>query len=94
MKASERDPIDAIRRTRTLLRQIEVERHIQDKKWGNPRNLSDGKWMLILAEEVGEVANAILEDQHWIEIRDELIQVAAVAVAWMDDLYEREDVIP
>ncbi len=42
----------------------------------------------VLMEEVGEVANAVLEDKPWAKIVDELIQVAAVAVrmaGYLDD---------
>lgn len=37
----------------------------------------------VLVEEVGEVARAILEESN---LREELIQVAAVAVAWAESL--------
>ena len=39
----------------------------------------------VLGEEVGEVANAILEDDV-LNLRNELIQVAAVCVAWIETL--------
>jgi hypothetical protein len=38
----------------------------------------------VLAEECGEVARAALDGTS--ELRDELIQVAAVAVAWLEGL--------
>jgi hypothetical protein len=49
---------------------------------------------LVLGEEVGEVANAVLEagygsivdDEH---LREELVQVAAVAVAWVEAIDAR-----
>lgn len=46
--------------------------------------------LAILVEEVGEVARAVLEradlvaDKHGSSLRDELIQVAAVALAWAE----------
>lgn len=53
----------------------------QDKKWGPQRNHTQEKWLAILTEEVGEVAKAILEhDQD--NLREELVQVAAVAAAF------------
>lgn len=41
---------------------------------------TDGQALAILVEEVGEVARAMCEGKG---LRDELIQVAAVAVAWV-----------
>jgi hypothetical protein len=55
----------------------------------------DGTRYLVLGEEVGEVANAVLEagygnsasdDAH---LREELVQVAAVAVAWVEAIDAR-----
>jgi NTP pyrophosphatase (non-canonical NTP hydrolase) len=54
--------------------------------------LSSGEKLAVLAEEVGEVARALLEasgevsDVHGQKLRDELIQVAAVAMAWAEGL--------
>lgn len=42
---------------------------------------TDGQALAILVEEVGEVARAMCEGKG---LRDELIQVAAVAVAWVE----------
>lgn len=54
----------------------------------------DSSWMTVLAEEVGEVAMAINDHRHagefadpvaaLHEMRTELVQVAAMAVAWID----------
>jgi NTP pyrophosphatase (non-canonical NTP hydrolase) len=60
------------------------ERRAQDDKWGTPQSLPDFQWLTILTEEVGEVAKAINED-HQLEIRDELVQVIAVAVKWLEN---------
>lgn len=45
---------------------------------------SSHRWMAILAEEVGEVAHALTYDVKAspVELRRELVQVAAVALAW------------
>jgi hypothetical protein len=43
--------------------------------------MSDHECNTVLGEEVGEVARAILERT---DLRDELIQVAAVCVAWIE----------
>jgi NTP pyrophosphatase (non-canonical NTP hydrolase) len=63
------------------------ERQRQDQKWGWPNNGLAGtdlhKKVSILLEEVGEVANAVLE-LDWDNLEKELVQVAAVAVAWLE----------
>lgn len=66
-----------------VLFDVAYERVHQDRKWGADRNLVDRQWLPILVEEVGEVSEAILEEGG---LRDELIQVAAVAVAWVECL--------
>ena len=48
---------------------------------------SDSAWLAILSEEVGEVAKGMLEQE---EIRQGLIQTAAVAIAWIEDMDRRE----
>lgn len=76
-------------RTDYVLEDVRDERHAQDEKWGE-QNHALPIWHLVLAEEVGEVAEAILEgrasgnysrERHIQDIREELVQVAAVAVA-------------
>lgn len=62
----------------------------------------DDRRLVVLTEEVGEVARAILESgfvpRHLVgqvdaigdpELRDELVQVAAVAVAWIEAIDAR-----
>lgn len=63
---------------------VKVERARQDGKWGE-QNHWPSWYYLILAEEVGEVAKAILEHRED-EVRAELVQVAAVAVAMIESL--------
>lgn len=65
----------------SILSAIGIERENQDAKWGE-QNHSDLKWNAILLEEIGEVAKSILENGEVSEA--ELIQVAAVAVAWIE----------
>lgn len=69
--------------------EIATERHNQDAKFGE-QNHSPAKWLMILGEEVGEVNKAALEAefQHkdLSEYRNELIQVAAVAIAMIECL--------
>lgn len=64
---------------------IEAERAKQDEKWGVRHGQSSYIWHAVLSEEVGEVAKEVLE--NCICLEDELVQVAAVAVAWLEDIY-------
>ena len=61
---------------------IDAERDRQDKKW---RVQTHGPlyWHAILSEEIGELAKAIIEGKND-EAHVELVQVAAVAVAWLE----------
>jgi NTP pyrophosphatase (non-canonical NTP hydrolase) len=64
---------------------INKERDKQDAKWGAlPRCLSDMVWLTVLMEEVGECAEAILK-RDWSNLRLEIVQVATVAIAWLED---------
>ena len=68
-----------------------IERHRQDDKFGE-QNHEIHKWLSILGEEVGECHKAGLEGKHY-ELREELIQVAAVVhaiIESMDRNYEKE----
>lgn len=71
-----------ILRQRSILMDVLEERVNQDTKWGSNRNLDDKTWLTILIEEVGETAMAMLD--HDGTTREELIQVAAVALAWLE----------
>jgi len=78
--------------TKSILEEINKERERQDKKWGE-QNHDMADWYTILGEEVGEVGKAICE--HKLQkiyaaarIREELIQVAAVAVNMIES-YDR-----
>lgn len=66
---------------------VMLERIAQEKTWGR-QDHSPEKWLLILSEELGEWSQAVLDaenkgapKQH---IRDELVQVAAVALAMVE----------
>jgi len=59
--------------------EVKAERERQESLWGQ-QNHEPLLWNAILGEEVGEVANAILERDP-ANYRTELIQVAAVAIA-------------
>lgn len=68
---------------------IKDEREKQDRKWGVQRH-DDKTWLAILMEEVGEIAMTLLDNEdkgHPECLRNkEIIQVAAVCVAWMEGL--------
>lgn len=81
------DNMEANRRRR-IVREIWLERMRQTRLWGDQwehGNTHDETKMVILAEEVGEVAKAVLEVGKT-ELRKELIQTAAVCVAWLESL--------
>jgi hypothetical protein len=46
-------------------------------------NTSNHFRLAVLTEEVGEVARAIIDDEGDERLAEELVQVAAVAVAWL-----------
>ena len=67
---------------------ISVERRRQDVKFGT-QDHPDGGWALILLEEVGEYAKS-LNEQDEQNLDEELVQVAAVAVAWLEARLRRK----
>lgn len=73
-----------------LLQAIQDERDRQDAKWGSQRKLPQEVWLTILVEEVGEVAESILERDET-NYPVELVQVAAVAVAALESWNHRND---
>jgi hypothetical protein len=74
---------------------IDDERDRQRMKWFAPHDWGWGDCSspdvapivkaVVLSEECGEVAQAVL-DKNDDALRDELVQVAAVAVAWLEAL--------
>lgn len=71
------------------LADVASERMRQDRKWG-PSASRPVPSLRILIEEVGEVAKA-MQDETDDELRAELVQVAAVAVAMVEGI-DRGDV--
>ena len=49
---------------------------------------TDPFWLPVLVEEVGEVARAMCDHESAERVREELIQVAAMALAWADAVQE------
>jgi NTP pyrophosphatase (non-canonical NTP hydrolase) len=79
-------------REKPIYKSIEIERMAQNHKWGK-QNHTPLHWLGILMEEVGEVAKDVIEYKDLnclIEVQKELIQVAAVAVAFIDSLNRNE----
>jgi NTP pyrophosphatase (non-canonical NTP hydrolase) len=70
---------------------VRKERGRQSDKWGEQNHL-DLTWLAILSEEVGEAAQEILTAQFGSagkghgELREEVVHVAAVALAWIEAL--------
>ena len=60
---------------------IQIERDAQDEKWGKQRH-SDEKWIVIILEELGEAAKAVVEKNE-AGILEETVQVAALLQAWV-----------
>lgn len=74
----------------TALYDILSERKNLNDKWGT-QNHNAGKWLLILQEEIGEFSQRILNNESkgfGCSPRDELVQVAAVALAMVES-YDR-----
>ncbi len=71
-----------------IMLDIENERQRQDKKWGGVPGIDrcdDHTYAAVLGEEFGEVCKAWLE-RDITNLREELVQVAAVAVAWVEEI--------
>lgn len=82
------------RRHRAVIADVVFERVFQERKWG-PQEHSADTWFRILAEEFGEIAKALNESasadleadliRHLTNLREEIVQTTAVAVAWLED---------
>lgn len=66
---------------RDPLQDIMEERFRQDEKWGE-QNHTPARWLIILGEEYGEACHGALRDFD--EYREELVHVAAVALAALE----------
>lgn len=77
----------------TIIDNIATERDSQDSRWGDQSHHPDSTWSDILGEEMGEVCKARLHNEfggdHAGTLREELVQVAAVAVAWIEAIDKR-----
>lgn len=71
-----------------ILADIAEERGRQDEKWGGRPGVDrrdDHTYAAVLGEEFGEACQAWLQ-REVTQLRTELIQVAAVAVAWVEEI--------
>ena len=71
-----------------LVLDLGIERARQDAKWGGVPGVDrrdDHTYAAVLGEEFGEVCKAWLE-RDVSGLREELIQVAAVALAWIEEI--------
>jgi NTP pyrophosphatase (non-canonical NTP hydrolase) len=83
-----------------VYRLISAEREWQAAKWSGPHHWGSGDCSspdtplmvkaAVLSEECGEVARAVL-DRDNAQLHAELVQVAAVAVAWLEGLTPATD---
>lgn len=90
-------------RTQRVVNEVSAERERQDAKFRPPPrpDHTAPDWLAILSEEVGEVARATVQsrwahsrvalDAETENLRAELIQVAAVAVAWIEHIDSMAD---
>ena len=78
--------------TNDVLIAVVQEHEHQDAKWGANRMMHNLFWLSILVEEVGEASRATIHMEGWGDnpLRSELIQVAASAVAWLEELRPNE----
>jgi hypothetical protein len=65
----------------TIFNLISLERQAQIVQWGQQSHPPE-RWLAILTEEIGEVATALLNESP--DLYPELIQAAAVIVAWLE----------
>ena len=64
-----------------------IRAHIKHGAKGNSRENAlwdNQEWLPILVEEVGEVAHCLTYDTPDTGLRQELVQVAAMAIAWIE----------
>jgi hypothetical protein len=73
-------------RTEIILREVHEERYQQNEKWG-AQNHNPFTWLMILMEEVGEVADEIdvasLDLSSILRVRD-VVQLGTEAKRWLE----------
>lgn len=71
-----------------VLEKVIIEIGASETKFGN--NHTNHYWLAVLTEEIGEVARTINDKERNERIEEELTQVAAVAIRWMEMLSVRQ----
>lgn len=67
---------------------IKKERAKQDGKWGKSPDHDPLLWSSITGEEMGEVCKVVIENPNNSEMAVEITQLAAVCVAWLEDILD------
>ena len=77
-------------RSPLLHRDVADERRRQESIWGKQTH-SDEWWLAVLTEEVGEAAQGVLHEHFGgpCKSRREVVQIAAVALSWLECIDER-----
>ena len=73
------------------LEDVLYERLRQDELWGDQSGHADERWLVILIEEVGEVARAMYDEDEG-HVYEEIIQCAAVCMAWAEAMQRRRTI--
>lgn len=61
----------------------------QDAIWGANRDQDWGFWLIIMLEELGEVARAILK-RDWDNMREEIIHTLAVGFQFLENIERKK----
>lgn len=72
---------------------VKEERSKQNDKWGEQDHEAD-VWLVILFEEIGELAQAVLHDifgdKATSTLKTELLHVAAISIQWLESIERNE----
>lgn len=83
-------------KTKEALILVQKERERQNQKWG-VQNHDDGNWLIILIEEVGELAQAMQKSKGWGKETDadnkleEAVHVCAVSLRMIEQMLEEKE---
>lgn len=83
MKARKLSPSSQPLLREIVFHAISQERERQDAKFGVQEH-GDLYWLAILQEEVGEAAQAVIQERTYEEVEKEMLHIAAVAVSWIE----------
>jgi NTP pyrophosphatase (non-canonical NTP hydrolase) len=72
---------------REILRQLDLQQSGKFKYIAYDRGCSNETRLAMLVEEIGEVARG-LQESNWKNLKEELVQVAAIATSWVARLDE------